>query len=117
MYLRVRGWFEVFLSGGEETPEKREFARRMDALLQSLGKMNSFPLRAITNYRSRKAKPFQSILAPGIAPERGKGRTISVGKSIETGGTVCLQRQSKSLSKEGGWRKHCSSALFLSNTR
>jgi ferredoxin len=79
------GWFEVFLSGGEETPEKREFARRMDALLQSLGKMNYFPLREITNFRSRKAKPFQSILAPGIAPERGRGRTISIGKSIETG--------------------------------
>jgi ferredoxin len=77
--------FEVFLSGGEETPEKREFARRMDALLKSLGKMNYFPIRGITNYRIRKAKPFQSILAPGSAPDRGKGRTISVGKSIETG--------------------------------
>jgi ferredoxin len=80
----MMGWFEVFLSGGEETPEKREFARRLDALIQSFRKMNSFPLRAITNYRGRKSAPRQSILAPGSSPERGKGRTISVGKTIDS---------------------------------
>jgi ferredoxin len=77
------GWFEVFLSGGEETPEKREFARRMDVLLKSYGKMNSFPLREIINYRSRKAEPHQSILAPGRSPERGKGRAIPVDRAID----------------------------------
>ncbi|MBN1566460.1 MAG: 4Fe-4S binding protein [Acidobacteria bacterium] len=78
------GWFEVFLSGGEETPEKREFARRTDMLLKSYGKMNTFPLRGIMNRRSRKAGPHQSILIPGSSPERGKGRTISVGKTVDS---------------------------------
>jgi ferredoxin len=78
------GWCEVFLAGGEETPEKREFARRVDALLKSYGKMNSFPLRVIVNRRSRKAQPHQSILIPRSSPERGKRQTIPVGRTVDS---------------------------------
>jgi hypothetical protein len=46
------GWFEVFLSDGTETPEKREFARRVDAMLKAYGKMNVFPTRGIINFRA-----------------------------------------------------------------
>jgi ferredoxin len=77
------GWFEVFLAGGEETPEKKEFSRRMDALLKWFGKMNRFPSRNIFNYRTKRSQPQQSILAAGSTSGRGKGRTIAVDKTIE----------------------------------
>ena len=76
------GWIEVYLSGGEDTPEKREFAHRMDALIKSYGKMNYFPLRGIINRRTRKAAPHQSILIPGSSPERGQRHAIPVGKTV-----------------------------------
>lgn len=56
------GWFEVYFSDGEETPEKREFARRLDALLKSFGKFNTFPLRTFFNDNVRRSQPHQSIL-------------------------------------------------------
>ena len=77
------GWFEVFLSDGAETPEKQEFARRLDVLLKSFGKMNSFPWRNIFNYRTRRSQPQQSILVPGSSSERGKRATLQVGKTID----------------------------------
>jgi ferredoxin len=78
------GWFEVYLSDGAETPEKREFARRVDAMLKAYGKLNVFPTRGLINFQFRRAVPFQSILAPGTSPRRGEGRTISVGKTVES---------------------------------
>lgn len=78
------GWFEVFLSDGAETPEKREFARRVDAMLRSYGKLNSFPSRGIINYRFRRAVPFQSILAPRNSPKRSEGRKVAVGKTLDS---------------------------------
>jgi ferredoxin len=77
------GWFEVFLAGGDESPQRQEFSRRMDVLLKSFGKMNVFPARKFFNYRVQNSGPHQSILAPAGSPERGKGRTIVVGKSID----------------------------------
>jgi ferredoxin len=78
------GWFEVYLSGGEETPERREFSHRLDALLRSFGEYNTFALRPILNSRMRSSSPHQSILAPRSSPARGKGLTIPVGKSIDS---------------------------------
>jgi ferredoxin len=78
------GWFEVYLSGGEETPERREFARRLDLFIRSFGKMSSFPLRKLINHRIRRSEPYQSILAPGNIPERGKGKTIPVNRSVDS---------------------------------
>jgi ferredoxin len=77
------GWFEVFLSDGEETPEKKEFARRLDALLKSFGKMNTFPTKHIFNYRTRHSQPHQTILAPREAVAKGQGKTIAVGKAVD----------------------------------
>ncbi|MBN2241895.1 MAG: 4Fe-4S binding protein [Acidobacteria bacterium] len=79
------GAFEVYLADGRETPEKREFARRLDALLHSFGKLNKFPTRNFFNAQVRKSQPHQSILIPAGAPATGiKGRTIEVGKAIDT---------------------------------
>jgi len=80
----MMGWFEVFLAGGDETPDRKEFSRRMDALLASFGKMNTFPARIIFNYRVQHSGPHQSILAPGSLPERNQGRTIAVNKTINS---------------------------------
>jgi len=77
------GWFEVFLANGEETDQKREFSRQLDALLKSFGEMKAVP-RKFLNYRVRFSKPHQSILAPGEVSERGKGQTIAVNASVDS---------------------------------
>lgn len=77
------GWFEVYLSDGEETEQKREFARNLDALFRSFGEMNTFPFRIFFNYRFQRSQPSQSILAPGNYPERGSGQKIAVNKTID----------------------------------
>ena len=79
------GWFEIYLSDGAETPEKREFARRLDDLFKSYKKMNTFPLRNLLNYKARRTEPHQSIVSAASRPERGAGRTIEVGKTIDAG--------------------------------
>jgi ferredoxin len=79
------GAFEVYLADGEETPDKQEFARRLDTLLQSFEKLNAFPTRNFFNARVRKSRPQQSILIPGNGSgAEGRGRTIAVGKTIES---------------------------------
>ena len=75
------GWFEIFLSNGEERPEQQEFARRLDALLRSWGKMNFFPYRSIMNRRLQKSRPAQSILATGNPDDRPM-RTIPVDRAV-----------------------------------
>jgi len=75
------GWFEVFLSDGKETPEQHEFARRLDRLFKSWGKMNVFPFRSLLNYRVRRSRPQQSIFATR-GPGGEKGRTIAVDKPV-----------------------------------
>ncbi len=79
----MMGWFEVYLSDGEESPDKREFARRLDKLVRSFGKYNTLLLRSFFNDNVRSSRPHQSILAPSRSPDRGKGRTITVGKSVD----------------------------------
>jgi ferredoxin len=76
------GWFEVFLSTGEETDLKREFSRQLDALLKSFGEMKAVP-RKFLNYRVRFSQPHQSILAPGEVSGRGKGQTIAVNAAVD----------------------------------
>lgn len=76
------GWFEAFLSDGTDTPQKREFARRLDALIRSWGRMNRFPLRALLNYRLKSSRPSQSILAVE-EPGRTFAGTIAVNRPIE----------------------------------
>lgn len=73
------GWFEMQLADGQETPEKKEFARRVEALFQSWRKMNFFPLRNYVNYKFRKvSKPHHSIAAIDQPEKNGGKRHIAV---------------------------------------
>ena len=79
------GAFEVYLADGKETPEKKEFARRVDVLLQSFAKLNVFPTRKFFNAQVRSAKPHQSIWIPApAAADEDKTRRIVIGKTIDT---------------------------------
>ena len=77
------GWFEIFLSDGTETPERREFARRFDVLIKSWGKINYFPLRSLVNYRMKRLRPAQAIVAIDN-PRPPSGKTIAVNRTVET---------------------------------
>jgi len=76
------GAFEVYLADGAETPEKREFARRLDALFESFAKLNTFPTRNIFNAQVKRSRPQQSILLPGAAPGRTR---IPVDRRLDAG--------------------------------
>lgn len=76
------GWFEIYLASGDETAEKREFARRLDALFKSWGKMNIFALRGLLNSRARRSRPQQSILPPAKTGEPIEGRKIVVNQVV-----------------------------------
>lgn len=77
------GWFEVQLADGQETPEKQEFARRVEKLFQSWRKMNFFPLRNYVNYKFRKeSKPHQSIVAVNEPEKKGNQRHLAVGQAV-----------------------------------
>ena len=78
------GWFEIYLSDGQETPEKQEFAKRLERLFRSWGKMNFFPLRNLMNRRFRRlSKPHQSI-APATSPEgAGQVRKLKVERQVK----------------------------------
>jgi len=78
------GWFEIFLSDGRETPEQKEFARRLDRLFESWGKMNVFPLRNLFNKKVRASDPLQSIVAAQRA-EAQQIRTIPVNQPVTAG--------------------------------
>ncbi|MEJ2108612.1 MAG: 4Fe-4S binding protein [Acidobacteriota bacterium] len=79
------GAFEVFLADGQETPEKKEFARRLDTLLRSFAKLNVFPTRNLFNSQVRNSRPYQSILIPSAAPAGESGRRrIEIGQTIDT---------------------------------
>ena len=78
------GWFEMFLSDGQQTPEKQEFAERLDALFRSWGKMNFFPLRSLMNLRYRRhGKPHQSV-APLTSPEaEGQAKKLRLDRKVK----------------------------------
>lgn len=78
------GWFELQLCGGEETAEKREFARRLEHGFQSWKKFNVFPLRLLQNrFFLRRDTASQRIAAftPSAASE--KTRTIAVHRTLK----------------------------------
>jgi ferredoxin len=78
------GWFEIFLASGEETAEKREFARRLDLLFKSFEKLNTFPFRSLINRKMRRLSPQQSIIATQ-GPEEKTTRTIPVNRPVRAG--------------------------------
>lgn len=77
------GWFEVQLADGKETPDKKEFAHRVDRLFKSWQRMNFFPLRNYLNYRFRRgSKPHHSIVAINQPDKTNKKRQVIVDRAI-----------------------------------
>lgn len=71
------GWFESQLADGGETPQHREFARRVDRLFESWRAQNSALARFFVHafYRLR-SRPFQSIAAGPRTVRVPVGRTL-----------------------------------------
>jgi ferredoxin len=79
------GWFEMYLAAGKETPDRREFARRMSALFEDYKMLNVFPLRPLRNFYYRGSRPLQSIAA--VMPRGRRGRqVVEVNREIRFGG-------------------------------
>lgn len=79
------GWFEMYLCDGEETPEKKEFARRVEEFVKSAKKINVFPLRNLLNYRHKRTSvPHTSIFLPKPPSERPKTVEIKVDQSLKS---------------------------------
>jgi len=79
------GWFELYLSDGADTPEKREFARRVDRLFKSWGKFNVYPLRSLWNYHTKhKSRAHQRVVVPQNLSKKTKTIEIDVDQSIKT---------------------------------
>jgi len=78
------GWFEIFLSDGAETPEKQEFALRVDRLFDSWRKMNVFPIRPILNYKLKRAsKSLRRIVGPKRTKSAGETIHIEVNRQVK----------------------------------
>jgi ferredoxin len=89
------GWFEVFLSDGGDTPQKREFARRVDDLFNSWGNFNVFPFRGLWNYHTqKKSKSHKRIVIPQETNEKIQTVQIAVNQRIKTVETKIYPTQS-----------------------
>ncbi len=77
------GWFEHHLSAGRDTPETREFARRVDNYIQSFSKYNIFPLRFFANRISITSKTARSIALPSQSCISKKTVTIDVDHEVD----------------------------------
>ncbi|MCP4752506.1 MAG: 4Fe-4S dicluster domain-containing protein [Proteobacteria bacterium] len=81
------GWFDdTYLSDGEESPEKKEFARYFDQATKKLEKLNFFPLRPLVDLYSRKTMTNVNTIATIKPPESGQ-RSIAIDQSVEVGPT------------------------------
>ncbi len=89
------GWFEIYLSDGADTPEKREFARRVDTLFKSWGKMNVFPIRNLFNYQiKRKSKAHRRIVIPRERTEKAERIQVDVHQPLKTSAVNIYPTQS-----------------------
>ena len=78
------GWFELQLCGGEETPEKREFARRLEHGFQYWKKYNIFPLRFLQNRLFLRKDTASQRIAPFTASAAsGNTRTVAVHRRLK----------------------------------
>jgi ferredoxin len=78
------GWFEMFLSDGADTPQKREFARRVDGLFQSWGNFNVFPFRNLWNYHTqKKSRSHRRVVIPQETKERVQTIQVDVHQPIK----------------------------------
>jgi hypothetical protein len=57
------GWFEVIFADGKRTAEQKKLAVRGKELLESYQKFNIFPFRNLMNFKEKKLKPSQSVIA------------------------------------------------------
>jgi ferredoxin len=79
------GWFEMYLSDGADTPEKREFARRVDRLFTSWGKFNVYPIRSLWNYHTkRSSRAHRRVVVPQNPSRKVKTIEISIDQPLKT---------------------------------
>ncbi|UCE39866.1 MAG: 4Fe-4S binding protein [Candidatus Aminicenantes bacterium] len=79
------GWFEAFLSDGADTPQKREFAHRVDDLFKSWGKFNVFPFRNLWNYHTqKKSRSHRRVVIPQETKEKVEIVQVDVRQKIKT---------------------------------
>jgi len=79
------GWFEIFLSDGADTPQKREFAHRVDDLFNSWGNFNVFPFRNLWNYHTRKkSRSHKRIVIPQKTNESVETFQVEMHQRIKT---------------------------------
>ena len=89
------GWFELYLSDGKETPDKKEFAHGVDRYFKSFKKINFFPLRNLLNYQfQRKSKALQSIASIKEQSETKKTVKIDVDRELEVPATKVFPTKS-----------------------
>lgn len=78
------GWFEIFLSDGADTPQKREFALRVDNLFKSWGNFNVFPFRNLLNYHTqKKSRTHRRVVIPQETKEGVERIQVDVGQQID----------------------------------
>jgi ferredoxin len=74
------GWFEVYLSGGDESDQRKEFAESFEKYFSSRRFLNFFPLRNYLNYKFiRSSKPNTRI----VVSKKETHTKIVVNKKIE----------------------------------
>jgi len=89
------GWFEVFLSDGANTPQKREFAHRVDDLFHSWGKFNVFPFRNLLNYHTqKKSRSHRRVVIPQETNEKVETLQVDVHQQIKIPETKIYPTQS-----------------------
>ena len=79
------GWFEIYLSDGADTLEKREFARRVDAYFKSFRKFGVFPFRTLLNYQNkRKSTAHRRVVVPQRTSEQEKTVEVKIDQTLKT---------------------------------
>jgi ferredoxin len=79
------GWFDdTYLSDGEESPEKKEFAHHFEMAIRKLEKLNFFPVRPLFDQYYKKTLKSTISIAP-ITPVDVDKRLIQIDQSIESG--------------------------------
>ena len=59
------GWFEIYLSGGDESDDRKEFAKSFEKYYSSRKILNFFPLRNYLNHKFKYlSKPITRIVVP-----------------------------------------------------
>jgi NAD-dependent dihydropyrimidine dehydrogenase PreA subunit len=78
------GWFEVIFADGKRTAEQKKLAVRGKELLESYQKFNIFPLRNLMNFKEKKLKPSQSVIAFRDESKTRTATRIEVNRMLKT---------------------------------